>query len=65
MYALAGLSIEYYMDASIGLGGYPLDIHSVYVYISWIEYQILYGCIHRIRQISTGYSLSVGMDLPN
>ena len=38
MYALAGLSIEYYMDVSIGLGGHPMDIHSVYVCISRIEY---------------------------
>ena len=38
MYALAGLGIEYYLDESIGLGGYPMDIHSVYVCISQIEY---------------------------
>ena len=62
MYQLARLSIEYYMDVSIGLGGYPVDIHSVYVSISQIEYCILYGCIHQIRQISSGYSLSVMMD---
>ena len=62
MYPLARLSIEYYLDVSIGLGGYPVDIHSVYVSISQIEYCILYGCIHQIRQISSGYSLSIMMD---
>ena len=35
---LAGLSIEYYLDESIGLGRYPMDIHLVYVCISQIEY---------------------------
>ena len=38
MYPLARLSIEYYMDVSIGFGGYPVDIYSVYVSISRIEY---------------------------
>ena len=32
MYPLARLSIEYYLDVSIRLGGYPVDIYSVYMY---------------------------------
>ena len=40
MYPLAGLSIEYYMDVSIGLGGYPVDIHSVYVSIGFGGYPV-------------------------
>ena len=68
---LAGLSIEYYMDESIGSGGYPMDIHSVCVCISWIEYWVLYGtdiqwifiqCMYALAWLSIEYYLdeSVG-----
>ena len=46
-------NIKYYLDDTIGSSGCLVDIHSVYGWISLIEYWILSGRDHGIRQILT------------
>ena len=56
------IGIGYYLEETIGSGGYSVDIHSVYERISLIEYWISPGWDHWIRWILNGYSFSVWMN---
>jgi hypothetical protein len=65
MHWSAGHQIEYCVGGGVGLGGYRLNIHLLYAWVSRTLYRILCEWCCRIRRTLIEYSSTVYIGQPD